>query len=61
MKSFDVVVGRLNMGTWYIDFFDYYDNSSNHPYHCLNNVFDECLPHNEETEKLIGTTNDYAQ
>jgi hypothetical protein len=59
-KPFDKVIGRLN-GLWDIDFFSRFVKNSEYAYFCLNGVYTECLPYNEETAKLIGTTNDYVQ
>lgn len=57
-KPFDRVVVRDKGGQWAIDFFSHM--SKNDVYICTGGImWSECLPYNEETAKLIGTTNDY--
>ena len=60
-KPFDKVIVRDNkLDTWTIDFFSYKDKSCEEaPYTTINGWYTYCLPYNEETAKLIGTTNDY--
>lgn len=62
-KEFDRVVVRNRCGTWYSRQFDYLlKNAVKYPYQCQNGQgYEECLPYNEKTAKLIGTTNDYKE
>ena len=58
-KPFDRVVVRDNNGTWQIDFFYSFDPSTEFHYKGMVANWKQCLPFNEETAKLIGTTKDY--
>lgn len=58
-KPFDKVIVRENDSCrWGIDFFMRYEEGFE-PYKCMTGSWGECLPYNEETEKLIGTTESY--
>jgi hypothetical protein len=56
-KPFDKVVVR-DTDEWHIDLFEQYDREEN-LFYCLQSCWKECLPYNEHTEKLIGTTDDF--
>lgn len=61
-KPFDKVVVRNSRNNWHIDFFECYDSDITHngfPYVCIGSKWQQCLPFNEETAKLIGTNDDY--
>ncbi len=56
-KPFDKVVVRDGDYTvWTIDFFSH---KCNNIYYCLSHCWLQCLPYNEKTAKLIGTTDSY--
>lgn len=57
-KPFDKVVVR-NEFIWHIDFFERYEPDEEIPYKCIHQIWLDCLPYNEETAKLIGTSKDY--
>ena len=60
-KPFDKVVVRDGPGdTWQVDFFShYYDDDVPRPFACTGGVtWKYCLPYNEMTAKLIGTTDE---
>lgn len=57
-KPFDKVVVR-DEGFWHIDFFEKYVSDDVCPYVCMHQIWQYCLPFNEETAKLIGTKDDY--
>jgi hypothetical protein len=59
-KPFDKVVVRNNHGTWQIDLFYTFDPTAEYPYNCMCSNWQQCLPFNEETAKLIGTKDNYA-
>lgn len=60
-KPFDKIVGRDNKTVWVADMFSHYTSIDAYPYSGLRGIpYDECLPYNEETAKLIGTTKDYV-
>lgn len=61
-KPFEKVIVRDDYSDiWNINFFGHYEKQSDGAmyYHCLNGVFCQCLPLNEETEKLIGTSDNW--
>lgn len=56
-KPFDKVVVRSTPNRpWTVDLFSYYYKELNNPYVCVSGMKSDCLPYNEETAKLIGTT-----
>ena len=61
-KPFDkVVVRETYRAKWSVNFFSHYEYGTDSPYRCLNDAYFCCLPYNEETAKLIGTTDDYEE
>ena len=62
-KPFDKVVTRDGEDyEWVADFFSHYTETIDQPYATVGNVYrKECLPFNEETEKLIGTWDPYIK
>ena len=59
-KTFDKVLVRdIHNNRWCIDLFSYYDETSQFHYHCLRNNWTYCIPYNEETAHLLGTTDDW--
>ena len=52
-KPFDKVVARCDGESWRAEIFSHADYKS---YCCIGGWYDEVLPYNEETTKLIGTT-----
>lgn len=60
-KPFDRVVARLAKGyVWEVHLFSHIvDEYTTRYYNCSGFYFEEVLPYNEETAKLIGTTDDY--
>lgn len=56
LKPFDKVVVRdTEYSTWCADLFSHID--VDHRYACVGATWSFCIPYNEETAKLIGTTN----
>lgn len=55
-KPFDKVLGRHAYGNWCADIFSRMDEKGN--YVCLVNVWSICLPYNDQTAHLLGTTKD---
>ena len=56
-KPFDKVLVRdTDMSKWDCEFFSQYLSDKPHPFYCLHNVYTQCIPYNEETSHLIGTT-----
>ena len=57
LKPFDkVLVRNDNIRKWEADLFGF-KNVTGH-YHCVGGTWLQCIPYNEETAKLIGTTKD---
>lgn len=51
----------MDASSWTADLFSYYEIGSSYPYHGLAGTsYSECLPYNEDTAKLLGTTDSYA-
>lgn len=58
-KPFEKVLVRdTDMSEWDCEFFSKYVSDKPHPFYCLHNVYGQCIPYNEETEHLIGTTDE---
>ena len=60
LHSFDKVLVRdCNLENWNIQFFSYimkYNKS--HPYACIFDNYRYCIPYNEKTKHLVGTTDE---
>ena len=58
LKPFDKVLVRdSNLGNWKNLFFSYIiERETCYPYFCLNNQYKYCIPYNEDTKHLVGTT-----
>ena len=57
-KPFDrVLVRDLDFNIWYNDIFSFRDKDGR--YMCIGNKWDECIPYNEETAHLLGTTDNF--
>ena len=57
-KPFDrVLVRDLDFNIWYNDIFSFRDKDGR--YICIGNKWDECIPYNEETAHLLGTTDNF--
>lgn len=58
-KPFDKVLVRdLEFGVWYADIFSHI-NKDDGSYMCIGSSWDECIPYNEQTAHLLGTTENY--
>ncbi len=61
-KPFDKVIVRdYADDKWQIDLFSHINNTVNWTFSCLCSCWRQCLPYNEKTAKLIGTTDDYKE
>ena len=58
LKPFDKVLARDgNLGNWKNLFFSYIiERETCYPYLCLNNQYKYCIPYNEDTKHLVGTS-----
>ncbi len=57
-QPFDKVLTKsLAYGVWQCDFFsNINDNNCYTPYNCISNVYKQCIPYNDDTKHLIGTS-----
>lgn len=61
-KPFDKVLVRDNDNEkWGINLFERYDEEERFPYMCLDECFNQCIPYNEKTAHLLGTTDNYEE
>ncbi|MEE0931440.1 MAG: hypothetical protein U0L64_00105 [Clostridium sp.] len=59
-KPFDKVLGRNEKyEVWEADFFSYYREESQYPFRCIGFNRKYCIPYNEETSHLLGTTDEW--
>lgn len=56
-----VLVRDTNGGAWIFEIFNSYEGGSDYPYDCKENVYKQCIPFNEKTWKLLGTTEEYKE
>lgn len=60
-KPFDRVLVRDSDNlAWKCDIYSHYKDKGLH-YVCVGSMYNQCIPYNEETAKLIGTTNAYKE
>ena len=60
-KGDRVLVRDENEGTWVFETFDSYEGGNEYPYDCKEDVHKQCIPYNEKTWKLLGTTDEYKE
>ena len=60
LKPFDRVLVRDNNDTenWSCDFFSYIGESDVYKYISIKSGFKQCIPYNDETKHLVGTTDE---
>lgn len=59
-KPFDKVLGRKEKDdVWEAEIFSHYREGSQYPFHCIGFSRKYCIPYNEETAHLLGTTDDW--
>ena len=59
-KAFDKVLARNKKGeAWEPDFYSHYDEASPFPFRCIGFSRKYCIPYNEDTKHLLGTTDDW--
>ena len=58
MQPFDKVLARLeNQGIWFCEWFSFIEKETN-LIKCCGAYYKYCIPYNEDTEHLVGTTDD---
>lgn len=60
-KEGDKVLVRDSFSSWRFDVFVNYEADSCYPYECNDNEYKQCIPLNERTWKLLGTTDEYKE
>lgn len=59
-KPFEQVLVRdSNNGPWRTNFYSHLDNNNDHV--CIHGIWNYCIPYNEETAHLLGTTEPYKE
>ncbi len=59
LKPFDRVLMRAADDAWFITFFSHFLERTNYPYvSCHDEAYKYCVPFNEETKHLVGTSNE---
>lgn len=59
LQSFDKVLVRDNLNdTWRCSLFSHIIKNDNFPYKCVGNAFVYCIPYNDDTKYLVGTTDE---
>ena len=60
LKPFDKVIARDSVGcTWKCDLFSYIIKSpTRYSYRCVGNAYAHCIPYNDDTKHLLGTTDE---
>lgn len=60
LKPFDKVLGRNEKDdVWEAELFSHYREESQYPFRCIGFSRKYCIPYNEETAHLLGTTDDW--
>ena len=59
LKPYDKVLVRdLNGHIWVCDLFSYIKECTQFPYKCMASYYKCCIPYNDETKHLLGTTDE---
>ena len=60
LKPFDeVVVSNIQNNTWHIEYFSHIEERCKpYPFYCLADNFAYCIPYNDDTKHLVGTTDE---
>ena len=57
LKPYDKVLVRdCNIGIWVCDFFSHIRDKDTYPFYCVGNYYRCCIPYNDDTKHLIGTS-----
>lgn len=60
-KEGDKVLVRDSDTSWKFDIFQNYEENACYSYECLGSEYEKCIPLNEHTWKLLGTTDEYKE
>lgn len=62
LKPFDKVLVRdTDEQAWCANYFSHYKNDPDYFYVCINGIYHYCIPYNEHTAHLLGTTDPYTE
>lgn len=56
-----VLVRNTDEQTWCANYFSHYKNDPDYFYVCINGIYHYCIPYNEHTAHLLGTTDPYTE
>ena len=57
LQPYDKVIARLHQGIWCCELFSFIEESTN-LIKCCGAYYTHCVPYNDDTKHLIGTTNE---
>ena len=58
LKAFDRVLCKNGLDKWHCDFFSSYMHEDICPYVCISGSYMYCIPYNDDTKHLVGTTDE---
>ena len=58
LKPFDKVIVKGSELKWVCGIFSHYDKTKSMPYICIGWFYDVCIPYNDDTKHLVGTTDE---
>lgn len=62
LKPFDKILVRDDkFSNWYCNIFSHYRDNKEFPIYCIFSMFQYCVPYNEETKHLVGTTEEPSE
>ena len=61
LKPFDKVLCKVVHSRWYCDFFSCYIKGHEYPNVCISGAYSYCIPYNDDTKHLIGTTDEVPE
>ena len=62
LKPFDKVLVRDDMShTWKCNLFSNIIKDGSYPYKCVGNAYTYCIPYNDDTKHLVGTTEEASK
>lgn len=58
LKPFDKVLVKhgAKEDKWICNIFSFYSEGTGYDFECLDDVYENCVPYNEDTKHLVGTT-----
>ena len=62
LKPFDKVIAMNDLnGIWHIQYFSHIEENCAYPFFCLCNNYAYCIPYNDDTKHLVGTTDEVPE